>query len=336
MISMLNNQKGLSKILILGIIAAVVLIGVGIGGYLVFVKKTNGPQPSFPPGPRIVGQEIIRGGKVIRKNTEPLSRDGDGVLELSIVEEKNLTVLIPARESLCRTKNVLGVFNEIKAGDVVLVFGELVDENTIRLCGSEKYYLRVENEKTSSSTIDISNWQTYRNDKYGFEVKYPRNWIDDPRTMSSLGIKQGMSDVGKNDRLSIVYEPQNSKCSEDEGCSYPAWIIMQPIKMSGELINTQASFREFVSSYRKKYLDDGAELSSKELAVDGHWAIELSVTKRKNNQASVLVPSITLFIYHSPSTIIWMGVRHFDEYRDIVVQALNQILSTFKFTPTSN
>ena len=39
-------QKGLSNILILGIIAAIVLIGAGVGGYLVFVKKFSTPPVS--------------------------------------------------------------------------------------------------------------------------------------------------------------------------------------------------------------------------------------------------------------------------------------------------
>lgn len=29
----------------------------------------------------------------------------------------------------------------------------------------------------ASSQIDISNWKTYRNEQYGFEVKYPHNWV---------------------------------------------------------------------------------------------------------------------------------------------------------------
>lgn len=30
---------------------------------------------------------------------------------------------------------------------------------------------------TPTPTIDISDWKTYKNDKYGFEFKYPSNWF---------------------------------------------------------------------------------------------------------------------------------------------------------------
>ncbi|MEA2007483.1 MAG: hypothetical protein U9O20_05015 [Patescibacteria group bacterium] len=43
-------------------------------------------------------------------------------------------------------------------------------------------------EKQGSEKIDTSDWKTYRNKKFGFEMKYPENWIPFTRTYTNRNI----------------------------------------------------------------------------------------------------------------------------------------------------
>ncbi len=39
---------------------------------------------------------------------------------------------------------------------------------------------------TPNSDIDISDWKTYRNEKYGYEIKYPNDWDINSADLSSI------------------------------------------------------------------------------------------------------------------------------------------------------
>jgi len=44
-------------------------------------------------------------------------------------------------------------------------------------------------------TLDTSNWQTYRNDEFGFEMKYPSNWEIEEEGFISMSRILGIQEV---------------------------------------------------------------------------------------------------------------------------------------------
>ncbi len=39
------------------------------------------------------------------------------------------------------------------------------------------YYVKQQQIRKSSIVDETANWKTYKNEKYGFEAKYPKNWV---------------------------------------------------------------------------------------------------------------------------------------------------------------
>jgi hypothetical protein len=89
---------------------------------------------------------------------------------------------------------------------------------------------------TPSPQVDMSDWKTYRNDKYGFEFKYPSDWnidrvqgstnnftdeelaqmdsvsigkiIEEEKIGMSFGISANMSRMGKSVSCRVITDPQ--------------------------------------------------------------------------------------------------------------------------------
>ena len=90
-----------------------------------------------------IGDEADVEGYVIHKNSEPLFVDGDGELTVRTYYGREFTILIPARETLCAAQGTLDVFNQVRVGDEIEAFAEVVDMNELRVCHSESHFLKI-------------------------------------------------------------------------------------------------------------------------------------------------------------------------------------------------
>ena len=59
---------------------------------------------------------------------------------------------------------------DAKAGDRIEIFGKFISEIELSPCNDSRYYIR-------SLEGDVSNWQTYRNEEYGFEFSHPEDMV---------------------------------------------------------------------------------------------------------------------------------------------------------------
>lgn len=152
-------------------VAAILVVLIGVGWY---VEQLTGQWLISRPLP---DEPITVIGKVVEIDAEPLARDGDGVLRLWGENGERITVFIPARETLCEAKGELDVFHQVRLDDTVEAFG-LGNKNVVRVCNSPDHYLKIINKDITSASVPsgVEDWKTYRNEQYGFEVRYPPDW----------------------------------------------------------------------------------------------------------------------------------------------------------------
>ena len=169
--NLFHDFKSEIKLFLIVVAVSVVL---AVGGILLLRETRVLPSASLP-----VDQEVTLTGIIIDQRTDCYV---DGVCSFTVDSERGRIEVISTIGWTC-LHDAFFEGDSVGVGSTVEVFGMVESADTISACSAPEYYIKsadfeplytIDNQQP---TIDTSDWQTYRNDEFGFAVKYPSELV---------------------------------------------------------------------------------------------------------------------------------------------------------------
>lgn len=178
--------------------------------------------------------------------------------------------------------------------------------------------------------VDISNWRTYQNAKYGFEIKYPNDWEDSNGPDGTKGIYTGYNEEG----LSIVFDQEKANCGHGVGCFFPGeiWVRAKEYPIDGPGQITYKDFSSYVEGVNLSPLPylfvNGLRLikTSWEDGCGAKWGCDEWDWDRNLTALIDFSPTVLIEISASGRQYVGFG------YKNYVLSVVEEMLKTFKKT----
>lgn len=156
---------------------------------------------------------------------------------------------------------------------------------------------------TPTPSVDVSSWKTYRNDEYGFEIKYP-NFFATATTKSYYGYERGFPEV----KLDTLIEFHQAR--------YLNVDFVIDIDANEKNIEELEKIYDHNSSSPSYYLN-----SKKEISINKHKGIEYRWGMLEGG-----IDEITILLSYNSKALI-ISTPEISDSEEI----FDQMLSTFKF-----
>jgi len=158
---------------------------------------------------------------------------------------------------------------------------------------------------------DILDWQTYRNEEYGFEIQYPKNWQAEILSSSAQGAVFGIPNSTKSELFQYLLNKQlgfNAEEGSEGNVNIRILTTLEP--------------EQTISKYYEQTIQSTAN-QKKDITIGGQKAVKYYDFGTG--------PAYFEFILVTKNNKEWAFIIYHLFDTEIEIEEIEQILSTFKF-----